>query len=1616
MAKRSLSLLLVLAMMFTMIAPQFAASAENVAPEGYRKLQDVQIFKDAPVVGWSGSGMGELETVNDTLPLDTTVKYNGLPTLRLSVQTPLQSAWWISLLTVRGWNTHDLSQYVENGYLEFDIKGKEGGEEFIIGFRDKVYERSLGLEIDVSTVISNYVEITTEWQHVKIPLRDFMLINNGFDPSSVTCLVFSKRHGDPFTVWFSDIKVTSEDNEKAAPAIKVNQLGFIPESEKYALVTGFEGELAAAAGDKFTVINAADNSTAYTGKLTLVTEYEPIDSGEKILKADFSSLTEPGKYYISIEGVDNSPKFEIGEDIYKSLITDSARYFYYQRQGIELEEPYALGYPRKDITPQDAQAVFASGKKDPIDITKGWYDAGDFGKYVNAGATAVSDLFWAYETFPSQFVDGQFNIPESGNGVPDILDEARWELEWMLKMQDKESGGFYPRVQSDNDENITSRIIRDQNGCTTDDTACAAGVLAHAYLIYRDIDADFAQECLEAAIDAWTFLENNPKNIVSPAGPYNVHDDGGDRLWAAASLYRATGEEVYHTYFKENYESFAQKFEDQYSYAHTWGDMWLTAFLSYLKSENRDAEVENWIDTEFGIWLDNTLSRYENNPWKNAIVPGNYFWGINMQIMNTPMDAIIGSQLLDKYSDRVSKLGFGSLNWLLGTNPLRFSFVSGYGEDSVKGVFSNIYNLDGKQGIPKGYMPGGPNTYEGAGLSRFAAKCYTRSSGDWVANEHTVYWNSALVFMSAFANQGVDVNPEPTPVITPEPTPEATPSATPTIDIPTPTESAKVVNVKIDTSAERKAISPYIYGSNQDLDATVTAKRFGGNRTTGYNWENNFSNAGSDWLHFSDTYLLQDGGVPKEEWDTPASVVTTFHDKALNKNIPYSIVTLQAAGYVSADGDGAVAEADTAPSARWKEVKFEKGAPFSLTPDTDDDYVYMDEFVNFLVNKYGNASTKTGIKGYSIDNEPALWSHTHSRIHPNNVTCEELIEKSVELSKVVKNVDPYAEIFGPALYGFAAYESLQSASDWETEGEGYRWFLDYYLDKMKEASEDEGKRLLDVLDVHWYPEATGGGARICFGEDIRNIETNKARLQAPRTLWDPTYIENSWIGQWKQNFLPLLPNIFDSIEQYYPGTKLAITEYDYGGGQHITGGIAEADVLGIFGKYGIYLATFWGDASNNYTEAGINLYTNYDGKGGKFGDTSVKCETSDIEVSSAYASIVGEDEGKLHVILLNKSYDKPTTFNFSIDSSKEYTVGNVWAFDRGSADITPRTPIVDINDNTFTYTVPALTACHIVLEAAGPVLHGDLDNDGKVNSKDLMLLKRYIMGITEDVNVAAADVYLDGVVNSTDYTVLWRYLLRIIRVIPYVPQNEAPQATFNFSPKEPTTDESVLFDASNIIDVDGRIAYYVWDFGDGLEGTSTTATITHKYKNPGTYKVKLIATDNKGASSLFTSVVTVISATGDNSKFNFEDGTFGGFSTSGTSTTAIIENTTEKIFKGEKALKWIVTSEDEGFAELKLDGDAIVAPGTTVTYRIWIPSGAPIAAIQPYIMPHTADWSEALWNSTWKGYTMVKTDEWNEITLTLPEDINPDWPQQMGIQIQTSGEGEFTIYVDAIDW
>jgi mannan endo-1,4-beta-mannosidase len=510
-----------------------------------------------------------------------------------------------------------------------------------------------------------------------------------------------------------------------------------------------------------------------------------------------------------------------------------------------------------------------------------------------------------------------------------------------------------------------------------------------------------------------------------------------------------------------------------------------------------------------------------------------------------------------------------------------------------------------------------------------------------------------------------------------------------------------VVTFTVDPRLERAAISPYIYGTCFDLTGTEgwTARRLGGNRMTGYNWENNASNAGSDWQHHSDNYMADNVGVPEAEADHPGATLVYFHNKSLSMNVPYSLITLQMAGYVAKDKNGPVLESEVAPSARWAQVKNLKKTPFTISPNLNDDYVYMDEEVNFLVRRFGKACRRTGIKGYALDNEPALWPSTHSRIHPDKTGCAELVNKSVDLAKAVKSVDPSADIFGLVGYGFMEPLSLQDAPDWETEKGSYDWFLDYYLDKMKLASDAAGQRLLDVLDMHWYPEARGGGARIVFEDSTANLECAKARIQAPRTLWDPTYTEDSWIAQWFKSYLPLIPRLQSSIDAYYPGTKMAITEYSYGGEDHISGGIAMADALGAFGKYGVYLAAYWKSMEDtDYVTAAVKLYRNYDGNKSAYGDTKVKADTSDPVNSSVYASIVRGNAQQLHLIVMNKNFDTELTANFVLKGYKKYTSGKVWAFDSGSAEITERTAIKSIVKNSFSYTIPPLTVCHIVLK------------------------------------------------------------------------------------------------------------------------------------------------------------------------------------------------------------------------------------------------------------------------------------------------------------------------------
>jgi glycosyl hydrolase family 44/dockerin type I repeat protein len=560
----------------------------------------------------------------------------------------------------------------------------------------------------------------------------------------------------------------------------------------------------------------------------------------------------------------------------------------------------------------------------------------------------------------------------------------------------------------------------------------------------------------------------------------------------------------------------------------------------------------------------------------------------------------------------------------------------------------------------------------------------------------------------------------------------------------------------INTETDPESISPYIYGANSwDIDRgeNFTARRIGGNRLTGYNWENNYSNAGKDWYHHSDLYLARN--LPQNEKLIPGKVLTSFHDDCLSAN-QLSVITLQMAGYVAADGAGEVVETETAPSPRWKEVVFAKPDPFCNppgSPNLTDDFVYMDECVNFLVSSYGNAATPTGVKCYSLDNEPALWDSTHPRIHPNDITCVEMIDRTVALSAAVKNVDPDALVFGPVFYGFQAFRVLQDAPDWDGLKDGYFWFLDYYLDELEAASASAGKRLVDVLDLHWYPEAKGDGIRITLSADTYSRANAEARMQAPRSLWDPDYVEDSWIGQWFSQYLPLLPNVQNTIDTYYPGTKLAITEYSYGAPNHISGGIAMADVLGLFGKYGLYLSTYWhlgGD--RDYISAAFKIYRNYDGADSTFGDTKVHASMSDKVNSSVYASTFAADDSELHIIVMNKNFDDSINGVFTITHPRVFTTGRVWAFDADSSAIGEISSISAITGNSFSYSIPPLTVCHIALESDCPL--GDLTGDCRVDATDLKIFCDQWLVSESCEGFDCADLNRDTKINLTDFYLL----------------------------------------------------------------------------------------------------------------------------------------------------------------------------------------------------------------------------------------------------------------------
>lgn len=479
-------------------------------------------------------------------------------------------------------------------------------------------------------------------------------------------------------------------------------------------------------------------------------------------------------------------------------------------------------------------------------------------------------------------------------------------------------------------------------------------------------------------------------------------------------------------------------------------------------------------------------------------------------------------------------------------------------------------------------------------------------------------------------------------------------------------------------------ISPFIYGANfpdwKALDLPFPFVRQGGNRMTAYNWENNASNAGNDYRNQNDAYL----GATNE----PGWVGSSFLKEGQSHKAAV-LLTIPMAGYVSADKapDDDVNKTPDYLNNRFLVSKAKKPTSFTYPPDLTDRVVYQDEYVHYLES----IKSKFTAVWYALDNEPDIWASTHSRIVDHNPTYREFIDRSLSWASAIKVVAPQSLIFGPASYGWQGFRRFQNAADANN-----RDFLDVYLTEMKQAESAQHKRLLDVLDIHWYPEARGGGVRITDGPDKPGMA--EARIQCPRSLWDPTYVEDSWITQnIGKKAIDLIPGFQAQIKAHYPGTKLAFTEYNYGGGQSISGAIAEADVLGIFGRYGVFAASHWvPTVKDPFIVAGFRAFLNFDGKGSRFGDMGLAVTGPDPEKESVYAALDAKNPKRMTLLIINKTAAiRAVSLAFKGLAIKTASSNVI----EGESPVSRHTDLAGASGSSLIYNAPALSVSTIEVTA-----------------------------------------------------------------------------------------------------------------------------------------------------------------------------------------------------------------------------------------------------------------------------------------------------------------------------
>lgn len=512
--------------------------------------------------------------------------------------------------------------------------------------------------------------------------------------------------------------------------------------------------------------------------------------------------------------------------------------------------------------------------------------------------------------------------------------------------------------------------------------------------------------------------------------------------------------------------------------------------------------------------------------------------------------------------------------------------------------------------------------------------------------------------------------------------------------------------VIIDPAATTGSISPLIYGmafAPEDLveDLRLPVNRSGGNSQTRYNWQADATNRASDWYFES---LPNDNANPGQ---LPHGSSTDRFYEANASHGCATILTVPMIGYVAKDRNRlcsySIIKYGPQQDNDWQWFPDAgNGIRLDGSPITDNDPLdshvavgeaFMGDWVAHLVSRYGQASSG-GVQYLALDNEPGLWHETHRDVRLIAPHDAELAATSVSYASTIKSADSTAMTLGYEGWGWLSliyspfdFQYACNTGNWswtpDRSSGGYEFFAEYYLQELSQAEVTAGRRLLDVFTAHLYPQ----------GGEYSNNESaamQARRMRSTRCLWDPEYVDETWIA----DIIMLIPRMRAWVDSLYPGTKIGITEYNWGALGYPDGGIAQADILGIFGREGLDIGTLWTDVqpgSPGYNA--FKLYTDYDDAGSGFGNVSLACSVANPDSVAAFASI-DTDTWQLKVIVLNKYPSGVTPVTLEVRNAPPLGVAHVYQW----AGYTPLQPLADLEfiGNCVTLLAPPYSATLVV--------------------------------------------------------------------------------------------------------------------------------------------------------------------------------------------------------------------------------------------------------------------------------------------------------------------------------